>query len=484
MSAPSMSSGNGVSYLYMAAAFVVVTAGLKAAEAIVNPLLLAVFLAVISAPAYFGLVRRGVAEWLSMLIVIFALTVIVLGLLYFVVGSIASFTSRQDHYISLLAERKRDIQRRVEGWLPARKEPVDEKHATEPGDEEAADGAPDSKTAPETNGSQPNSPPSELTDDEPADGRNPVAARVNDTNAPPDEGSQTPRATPSDDSADDITHALLHAEAEPADEDKRDDDDRPGSVPLDTNIAVFDQVPAHPKTWTELAYAQFDPGTVISLAAQLASSIGQLLGNAFLILLTVIFILMEVGSFSKKIDLAFVRTDEMASRATEIINSIQHYLAIKTMMSLLTGVLLFFWLLIFNVPYAGLWGLLAFLLNYIPNVGSVIAAIPAVLIAWLELGTMPAIAALIGYLLVNTAVGNFLEPRLMGRGLGLSVLVVFCSMVFWGWVLGPVGMLLSVPLTMTARIALEGFDDTKWIGTLMGNAGTVKVSGKQPRVVS
>jgi AI-2 transport protein TqsA len=143
-------------------------------------------------------------------------------------------------------------------------------------------------------------------------------------------------------------------------------------------------------------------------------------------------------------------------------------MAIKTAASVVTAVLIGLWLRIFEVPYLPLWMLLAFLLNFIPNIGSIIAAIPAVLIAWLELGTMPAVGCAVGYIVVNVVIGNFLEPRFMGRHLGLSPLVIFCSMMFWGWVLGPIGMLLSIPLTMTVHLVLNGFDDTRWIATLMG----------------
>ena len=118
-----------------------------------------------------------------------------------------------------------------------------------------------------------------------------------------------------------------------------------------------------------------------------------------------------------------------------------------------------------------LWGLLAFLLNYVPNIGSVIAAVPAVLFAAVQLGPGAALWAAAGYLVMNVAVGSILEPRFMGRGLGLSALVVFLSLVFWGWVLGPVGMFLSVPLTMMIKIALDSHPDTHWIAVLLGPEG-------------
>ena len=129
--------------------------------------------------------------------------------------------------------------------------------------------------------------------------------------------------------------------------------------------------------------------------------------------------------------------------------------------------------------------LLAFMLNFIPNVGSIAAAVPAVLIVWLDTNVspgsgdsanmivvkelLPAAGVAAGYVIVNVVIGNFLEPRWMGRTLGLSPLVIFCSMIFWGWVLGSTGMLLSVPLTMTVHLVLSGFDDTRWIATLMGS---------------
>ncbi len=123
-----------------------------------------------------------------------------------------------------------------------------------------------------------------------------------------------------------------------------------------------------------------------------------------------------------------------------------------------------------GVDFPALWGLLAFLLNYVPTIGSFIAAVPALLLALIQLGPLTAAVAGIGFFVINVLMGNVVEPRYMGRGLGLSTLVVFVSLVFWGWMLGPVGMLLSVPLTMTAKIAMEANPSSAWLAVLLGPA--------------
>ena len=123
---------------------------------------------------------------------------------------------------------------------------------------------------------------------------------------------------------------------------------------------------------------------------------------------------------------------------------------------------------VLGVDFPVLWAMLAFLLNYVPNIGSFIAAVPAVLLASVQLGLTEALVLSAGYFAVNTLIGSGIEPRFLGRGLGLSTLVVWLSLVFWGWALGPVGMLLSVPLTVTLRIALENKPETHWIAVLLG----------------
>jgi len=212
----------------------------------------------------------------------------------------------------------------------------------------------------------------------------------------------------------------------------------------------------------------FDPGSAMRLASRLLSGLGGVLTNGFLILLTVVFILLEAADLPAKLRFALPDPDRSLAHLADVANNINRYMAIKTLTSAMTGIAIGIWLTVLGVDHAVLWGILAFLLNYVPNIGSVIAALPAVLLALVQTGPGTAALSALGYVVVNVIVGNVVEPRLMGRGLGLSTLVVFLSLVFWGWVLGPVGMLLSVPLTMTVKIALSGSEETRWIAVLLG----------------
>jgi len=214
--------------------------------------------------------------------------------------------------------------------------------------------------------------------------------------------------------------------------------------------------------------SQIDPGAAMRLARGVLTSLGGVLTNTFLIMVTVIFMLLEAASFPLKVRKAFGNADQTLAAFAEFAGGVNKYLAIKTLMSLLTGVAVWLMLLLFGVDFPVLWGLLAFLLNYVPTIGSIIAAVPAVMLTLVLFGGPKGLAVAIGYLAINLGIANFLEPQMMGRGVGLSTLVVFISLVFWGWVFGPIGMLLSVPLTMTAKIALETNEQTRWLAVLLG----------------
>ena len=220
----------------------------------------------------------------------------------------------------------------------------------------------------------------------------------------------------------------------------------------------------------DLITSQLDPGMAMSLATNFISGMGGVLSNLFLILLTVIFMLFEASSIPVRLHTALADPDMKMQYIDRFIRSVNSYLAIKTVVSLATGLIIGTWLYVMQVDHFLLWAVLAFMLNYIPNIGSIIAALPAVLIAFVQYGFASAGLAALGFVLVNTIMGNLIEPRLMGRGMGLSTLVVFLSLIFWGWLLGTVGMLLSVPLTMVVKIALESRSESRWLAILLSSA--------------
>lgn len=211
-----------------------------------------------------------------------------------------------------------------------------------------------------------------------------------------------------------------------------------------------------------------NPGAVMQLAGNTLASLGSLTTNGFMILITVVFILAEQVGFRDKLAQARSVPRDSLAAIGRFTDSVNHYVGLKTLTSLLTGVLVGLALWLLGVGYPVMWALLTFLLNFVPTIGSILAAAPPVLLALVQVGPVTAGLAAGVQILINVVIGNVLEPRWMGRGLNLSPLVVFLSLVFWGWVLGPIGMLLSVPLTILVKIALESDPGTRWIGVMLG----------------
>lgn len=212
----------------------------------------------------------------------------------------------------------------------------------------------------------------------------------------------------------------------------------------------------------------FDLGRVMGFAGSMIAKLGSVIASGFLVIITICFILLEVSGFPRKLRIVLVNPEQSLAGLQEFGDAARRYLVVKTLVGLVVGVAIGLWLWFLGVNYAFLWGFIAFLLNFVPYVGCYIAAVPALLLALVEQGTGTAVLALSGYLVVNIVLGFLVEPRLMGAQLGLSALVAFSSLLIWGWVLGPVGMILSVPLTVLLRIALAVKKDTRWMAVLLG----------------
>ena len=222
-----------------------------------------------------------------------------------------------------------------------------------------------------------------------------------------------------------------------------------------------------------------DPGRVMNITAGILGTLGSVMGNTFLVFFIILFILLEDQSFAYKAKVLTRGPSESLDFLNQIGKSIRHYLSIKTLISIITGALIWLSLVIIGVEYAIVWALIAFLLNYIPTIGSILAGIPAVLFALVQVGFGGALWTLVVYVTVNTVIGNLVEPKMMGKGLGLSSLVVFLALVFWGFLLGTVGMFLSVPLTMAFKITLEQSEKTRWIAILLGTQQEAKILMKE-----
>ena len=215
-----------------------------------------------------------------------------------------------------------------------------------------------------------------------------------------------------------------------------------------------------------------DPKAAARIIGGLVGSVGRIVGDSLLIFFTVMFLLVEASTIPNKIRAILSDPDTTLERLSEFLSAVKQYLVIKSLTSLITGVVVTAWLFFLGVDFAVLWGSIAFFMNFVPFVGSIIAAVPVVFLAFLDAGVQDALLVAAGFLAINLVVGNLIEPRFMGRGLGLSTLVVFLSLLFWGWVFGPVGMFLSVPLTMLIKIALESDPRSRWIAILL-SSGTL-----------
>jgi len=217
--------------------------------------------------------------------------------------------------------------------------------------------------------------------------------------------------------------------------------------------------------------AALDPKVALNFANTLMLGVGQVLSNAMLIMFTVLFMLLEAWTFPAKLNaMQGVRGGDVMAEIAKVIDSTKNYIAMKALTSLATGILVGLGLAWVGLDYAVLWGFLAFALNFIPNIGSILAAVPAVLLSLLQLGPLETLIVIAIYLGANTIIGSIIEPGLLGRRVGLSTLVVFLSLVFWGWLLGPVGMLLSVPLTMVIKFAAQASEQTRWLAVLLAPA--------------
>ena len=210
-------------------------------------------------------------------------------------------------------------------------------------------------------------------------------------------------------------------------------------------------------------------GSFFGFTTNIIGSIGTFLSKFLLVVIGVAFILAESKPFQTILKVIFRINAKKLEHFNLFSFNIQKYFVVKSFTSFLTGFIITIVLIFFGVDYPILWGDIAMLFNFIPVVGTKIASIPAILLTFMNLDLNTTIWVIILYVVINISISNILEPKLMGRELGLSPLVIFFSLIFWGWLLGIVGMFLAVPITMTLKIAFDSNTSTHWLGILMSD---------------
>ena len=233
-----------------------------------------------------------------------------------------------------------------------------------------------------------------------------------------------------------------------------------------------------PQDEVQQYYTEIDWGTVLeklSLPSILSSSVGtffNFLANLFLILLFTVYIMLGREHLIENIGKAFPgERSEMIYRVMDNINNgVQKYFFAKALISLGTGFLAAIVLLIFGVDFAWVWGLLTFLLNFVPNIGSIVATFPPILVAIFQFGGFfPALWIGIFLITLQIVMGNVVEPMIMGKSLNMSPLVIIISLIFWGFIWGPIGMILAVPISSTIQIICSNIDSLKPISILIAD---------------
>lgn len=232
------------------------------------------------------------------------------------------------------------------------------------------------------------------------------------------------------------------------------------------------------------ATSALDPQTIARASAGILGVLLSELSASLLVLLLLIFLLSEAPGFPKKAREALGAKSPIVDQMDTFGQNVRGYMKVRTISNLFVGITFTILLLVLGVDSAFLWGFLAFFLSYIPTIGLVLASVPAITLALLEQGLTIAVVVTIGVLILNTISDNYISPRLSAEELELSPFAVFFSFVFWAWVLGPIGAVLSVILTVGIRIVFSAFDETRSYAILLGPGAESKESDPDEKNVA
>ena len=422
-------AGIGAKFLLVSAAIIVILAGVKAAQGLLAPFFLAVFLALILTPPLQWLKKKGLSDGIAILALSTFVFLMGLGLVLVFTNSLTHFASKLPVYRDKVAAAYTTIDDLINN--------VADKFNTL--GESIAPLKPDfgnTEAEPETE-------PMAETEDEAETDATPFFER---------EGGFFTLDTVEE----------WRTDERPAFTPERD------KLPSDTNDSMT--LPSNPPSRERLSLSNvIQVNTLISYVQLGVNTLLNIATVSSLVIIMVVFMLIEAARLPGKVREAFGGRDLSNEYFKKIAEDTWNYMKIKTIICFLTGVSASIGLWFLGIEYAILWGLLLFFLNYIPNIGQIIASIPPILLALIDGGPLTAVLVTAWLIAVNSFFGIGVEPRFMEHGLGISSLVVLLSLIFWGWLLGPIGMFLSAPLTMVVKIVLQNGPNTRWLAVLLSN---------------
>lgn len=404
-------------FLVTAAATIVVIAGIKAASGLIAPILLALFLTIILLVPLRWLRKKGCPNILALLIVLGGTVLIFLSIGYFVGTSFNDFARRIPSYKNRIVKKVEDLDKKLAHYGFA------------------------------------------ITDlTESLTGKKKLMPFTED--AQTDETDNHPKGTAVD-------------EGKNIETDSNKDDEEDKSVPIEDELISDEELQnflAH--------HQQQSPPSLISLDTKnimywISWSVGQLrhwAEGGFLVMIFTIFMILEAARFPEKIDRAFGKEGPIGfAHFHHIAEEIRRYLFLKAISSMMSAAAATFVYWMFGVPGTLFWGIIAFFLYFIPNIGGTLAAIIPGLLIFMTYDIEGVLLYAVCLVAIECAIAYGIEPKMLGHGLGLSVVVILLSLFTWGWILGPVGLFLSAPLTIMVKIVLQAFKETEWIAILLSD---------------
>lgn len=218
-------------------------------------------------------------------------------------------------------------------------------------------------------------------------------------------------------------------------------------------------------------FESFDVSSIVNLSTDLLGNMLSAIANTFsnwiVVALLVAFMLADFHNLDQRLARAFKKSSQVEN-VMSMTRSLRRYVSLTTYIGILTGITNALFLMILGVDFAILWGLIGFLMNYIPNIGIWISIIPPSVLAFLEFGWQRGIIVVIGFTIINNILENVFKPKMMGDNLNISPLFIMVSLVLWSFVLGPLGTILAIPMTLIiTRLVLESSEETQWLAVLM-----------------